>query len=51
MTSMGTHLRQYWLGLIVIAALILLPLVSSEYIKVVAMQIFVWESLRSAMIY
>jgi len=39
---MGTYLRQYWLGLMVIAGLILLPLVCSEYIKVVAMQIFVW---------
>lgn len=42
MAAMSSYLGRHWLGLMVMAGLILLPLVSSEYIKVVAMQIFVW---------
>ena len=42
MTSMSTYLKKYSLGLIVFALLIFLPLFSSEYVKVVAMQIFIF---------
>jgi branched-chain amino acid transport system permease protein len=39
---MSTYLKKYSLGLIVFALLIFLPLFSSEYVKVVAMQIFIF---------
>jgi branched-chain amino acid transport system permease protein len=42
LTSMSTYLKKYSLGLIVFALLIFLPLFSSEYVKVVAMQIFIF---------
>jgi len=42
LTPMSTYLKKYSLGLIVFALLIFLPLFSSEYVKVVAMQIFIF---------
>jgi branched-chain amino acid transport system permease protein len=39
---MSTYLKKYSLGLIVFVLLIFLPLFSSEYVKVVAMQIFIF---------
>ena len=40
--SKSTDLQKYWPALILIIILILLPLFSSEYVKVVAMQIFIF---------
>lgn len=40
--SISRYLQKYWLALILVIILILLPLFSSEYIKVVAMQIFIF---------
>lgn len=40
--STSRYLQKYWPALILVIMLVLLPLFSSEYIKVVAMQIFIF---------